>query len=46
MICKDTIEEQIVALQDKKKVVATEVIRTDVEKKSFNQEDIEKFFRI
>jgi non-specific serine/threonine protein kinase len=46
MICKDTIEEQIVALQDKKKVVASEVIRTDVEKKSFNQEDIEKFFRI
>lgn len=44
MICKDSIEEKIIALQDKKKTVAAEVIRTDVEKKSFNQKDIELFF--
>jgi non-specific serine/threonine protein kinase len=44
MICKDTIEERIVELQDKKKVVASEVIRTDIEKKSFDKEDLEKFF--
>jgi len=44
MICKDTIEERIVELQDKKKSVASEVIRTDIEKKSFNQKDLEKFF--
>jgi len=46
MICKDSIEEQIVALQDKKKFVASEVIRTDIEKKSFDQEDLERFFRL
>ena len=44
MICKDTIEERIVELQDKKKSVASEVIRTDLEKKSFDKKDLEKFF--
>ena len=44
MICKDSIEEKIVALQDKKKTVASEVIRTDLEKKSFDKKDLEKFF--
>ena len=44
MICKNTIEEQIVQLQDKKKFVASEVIQIDTEKKSFNKADIEKFF--
>lgn len=44
MICKDTIEERIVELQDKKKSVASEVIRTDREKKSFDKKDLEKFF--
>lgn len=44
MICKDTIEERIVELQDKKKNVASEVIRTDMGKKSFDQKDLEKFF--
>lgn len=44
MICKDSIEEKITALQDKKKTVASEVIRTDVEKKSFDQKDVALFF--
>jgi SNF2 family DNA or RNA helicase len=44
MICKDSIEERIVELQDRKKSVASEVIRTDIEKKSFDQKDLEKFF--
>jgi non-specific serine/threonine protein kinase len=44
MICKDTIEERIVELQDKKKTVASEVIRTDIEKKSFDHEDLVQFF--
>jgi non-specific serine/threonine protein kinase len=46
MICKDTIEERIVELQDRKKTVASEVIRTDVDKKSFDQKDLEKFFGV
>ena len=44
MICKDSIEEKITALQDKKKSVASEVIRTDLEKKSFNKEDVALLF--
>jgi non-specific serine/threonine protein kinase len=44
MICKDTIEEKIVQLQDKKKSVAADVIRVDKEKKSFNKKDVELFF--
>lgn len=44
MICKDSIEEKITLLQDKKKTVAAEVIRTDLEKKSFNKEDVELLF--
>ncbi len=44
MICKDTIEEKIVQLQDKKKTVASDIIRVDTEKKSFNKKDVELFF--
>lgn len=44
MICKNSIEEKITALQDKKKTVAAEVIRTDLEKKSFNQKDVAMLF--
>lgn len=44
MICKDTIEEKIVELQDRKKSVAADVIQVDQEKKSFNKKDVEKFF--
>lgn len=44
MICKDTIEEQIVQLQDKKKAIAADVIKVDTEKKTFNKKDVERFF--
>ena len=44
MICKDSIEEKILSLQDKKKIVAAEVIRVDEEKKSFKKKDVERFF--
>ncbi|MDD2982185.1 MAG: DEAD/DEAH box helicase [Crocinitomicaceae bacterium] len=44
MICKDTIEEKIVQLQDKKKTVASDIIRIDTEKKSFNKKDVALFF--
>lgn len=44
MICKDTIEEKIVQLQDKKKTVAADVIRVDKEKKTFNKNDVEMLF--
>lgn len=44
MICKDTIEEKIVQLQNKKKTVASEVIRIDKEKKTFDKKDVELFF--
>ena len=44
MICTDTIEEKIVQLQEKKKTVASEVIRTDLDKKSFNLKEVEHLF--
>ena len=44
MICKNSIEEKIVALQNKKKTVASDVIRTDFEKKSFDKKDLQHFF--
>ncbi|WP_107039731.1 DEAD/DEAH box helicase [Brumimicrobium mesophilum] len=44
MICRDTIEEKIVQLQDKKKTVAADIIRVDTEKKSFDKNDVELLF--
>lgn len=44
MICKDSIEEKILHLQDKKKTVVADVIKIDTEKKSFNKKDVEHFF--
>ena len=44
MICKNSIEEKIVSLQDKKKSVASDVIRTDFKKKSFDKKDLQHFF--
>lgn len=44
MICKDTIEEKIVALQDKKKKIATSIISVDEDKKSFNTQEIKDLF--
>jgi SNF2 family DNA or RNA helicase len=45
MICKDTIEEKIVSLQQKKKNVASSIISIDDEKKSFNVNEVKELFR-
>lgn len=44
MICKDTIEEKIVSLQQKKKSVASSIIQIDEEKKSFNINEVKELF--
>jgi len=44
MICKDTIEEKIVALQSKKKSVASSIITIDEQQKSFDVADIKRLF--
>ena len=44
MICKDTIEEKIVALQSKKKAVASSIISIDDEKKSFDVNEVKELF--
>lgn len=44
MICTNSIEEKIVQLQEKKKNVASEVIRIDMDKKSFNLKEVEHLF--
>ena len=45
MICKDTIEEKIVSLQQKKRKVASSIISIDDEKKSFNINEVKELFR-
>lgn len=45
MICKDTIEEKIVSLQQKKKNVASSIISIDDEKKSFDINEVKELFR-
>ncbi|NQX86923.1 MAG: DEAD/DEAH box helicase [Flavobacteriaceae bacterium] len=44
MICKDTIEEKIMALQKNKKEVSNSVIQVDAIKKSFNKTEIKALF--
>ena len=45
MICKNTVEEKILALQDKKKKVAEDIIRTDESiMKKLNRDDIKDLF--
>ncbi len=44
MICKDTIEEKIVMLQNKKTKVASSIISIDDEKKSFDVNEIRELF--
>jgi hypothetical protein len=44
MICKDTIEEKIVALQSNKKALASSIISIDEEKKSFDIDQVKAFF--
>ena len=45
MICKDTIEEKIVSLQQKKKKVASSIISIDDEKKSFDIKEVKELFK-
>lgn len=45
MICKDTIEEKIVSLQQKKKNVASSIISIDDEKKSFDINEVKELFK-
>ena len=44
MICKDTIEDKIALLKDKKKAVASSIIAVDEDKKSFDIEQVKSFF--
>jgi SNF2 family DNA or RNA helicase len=45
MICKDTVEEKIIALQDKKKKIAGDIIQTDESiLKKLNKKDINELF--
>jgi len=44
MICKDSIEEKIVALQSSKKAVASSIISIDEEKKSFDINEVKALF--
>lgn len=44
MICKDTIEEKIVMLQNKKTKVASSIISVDEDKKSFDVNEIRELF--
>tara|TARA_R110002072_G_scaffold271987_1_gene432042 strand:+ start:22040 stop:25708 length:3669 start_codon:yes stop_codon:yes gene_type:complete len=44
MICKDTIEEKITNLQNKKKQVSQSIIQVDKVEKSFNTEQIKELF--
>ena len=44
MICKDTIEEKIVSLQESKKEVASSIIQIDKKKKSFNVQQVKELF--
>ncbi|MFD1245724.1 DEAD/DEAH box helicase [Paralysiella testudinis] len=44
MICKDSIEEKILALQQSKKTVAESIISVDEEKKSFDLNEVKKLF--
>ncbi len=44
MICKDTIEEKIVALQDNKKAVSDSIIQVDKTSKSFDKKRVKELF--
>lgn len=44
MICKDTIEEKILNLQQKKTKIANSIISVDEEKKSFNTQEVKDLF--
>ncbi len=45
MICRDTIEEKIINLQNTKKQISNSIIQIDKVKKSFNKAQIKELFR-
>ena len=44
MICRDTIEEKILALQQRKQGIANSIISVDDEKKSFDLNEVKNLF--
>ena len=44
LICKNSIEEKILALQDKKRHIAESIISVDDEKKTFDLDEVKKLF--
>lgn len=44
MVCRDSIEEKILVLQQKKQHIADSLISTDNEKKTFNLEEVKTLF--
>ena len=44
IICKDSIEEKILALQEKKRHIAESIISVDDEKKSFDLDEVRSLF--
>ena len=44
LICKNSIEEKILALQDKKRHIAESIISVDDEKKTFDLDEVRKLF--
>ncbi|MDO5017363.1 MAG: SNF2-related protein [Porphyromonas sp.] len=45
MVCKDTIEEKILQLQESKRSLSEEIIQVDGIQKSFSREDIAELFK-
>ena len=44
MICRDSIEEKILALQQKKQSIADSIVSVDEEKKSFDLDEVRQLF--
>ena len=44
IICKNSIEEKILALQDKKRRIAESIISVDSDKKTFDLEEVKNLF--
>ena len=44
MICRDSIEEKILALQERKRGIAESIISVDDEKKSFDLDEVKSLF--
>ena len=45
LVCKDTIEEKILQLQESKRSLSEDIIQTDKIQKSFSRDDIANLFK-